>query len=66
MANTLLVKRTTVAGRVPTTTQLVAGELAVNVPDGKLYLKQEGASTGIVEIGPVRSVAGRAGRGSVS
>jgi hypothetical protein len=61
MANTLLVKRTTVAGRVPTTAQLEAGELAVNVPDGKLYLKQEGASTGIVEIGPVRSVAGRAG-----
>jgi hypothetical protein len=61
MASTLLVKRTTVAGRVPTTAQLLAGELAVNVPDGKLYLKQEGASTGIVEIGPVRSVAGRAG-----
>jgi hypothetical protein len=61
MPNTLLVKRTTVAGRVPTTAQLEAGELAVNVPDGKLYLKQEGASTGIVEIGPVRSVAGRAG-----
>ena len=61
MANTLLVKRTTVAGRVPTTAQLAAGELAVNVTDGKLYLKQEGASTGIVEIGPVRSVAGRAG-----
>jgi hypothetical protein len=61
MANTLLVKRTTVAGRVPTTTQLEAGELAVNVPDGKLYLKQEGASAAIVEVGPVRSVAGRAG-----
>ena len=61
MANTLLVKRTTVAGRVPTTAQLEAGELAVNVPDGKLYLRQEGASAAIVEIGPVRSVAGRAG-----
>lgn len=61
MANTLLVKRTTVAGRVPTTTQLEAGELAVNVPDGKLYLKQEGASAAIVEVGPVHSVAGRTG-----
>lgn len=40
MANTLLVKRTTVAGRVPTTAQLAAGELAVNVTDGKLYLKK--------------------------
>ncbi len=40
MANTLLVKRTAVAGRVPTTAQLAAGELAVNVTDGKLYLKK--------------------------
>jgi hypothetical protein len=40
MANTLLVKRTTVAGRVPTTAQLATGELAVNVTDGKLYLKK--------------------------
>lgn len=61
MSNTLLVKRTTVAGRVPTTAQLLAGELAVNVPDGKLYLKQEGSAVGIVEVGAVRSVAGRTG-----
>ena len=40
MPSTLLVKRTTVAGRVPTTAQLAAGELAVNVTDGKLYLKK--------------------------
>lgn len=46
MVNTLLVKRTTVAGRVPTTAQLAAGELAVNVTDGKLYLKK---ATGGVE-----------------
>jgi hypothetical protein len=46
MVNTLLVKRTTVAGRVPTTAQLEAGELAVNVTDGKLYLKK---ATGGVE-----------------
>jgi hypothetical protein len=61
MSNTLLVKRTTVAGRVPTTAQLLAGELAVNVPDGKLYLKQEGSAVSIVEVGAVRSVAGRSG-----
>jgi hypothetical protein len=46
MVNTLLVKRTTVAGRMPTTAQLEAGELAVNVTDGKLYLKK---ATGGVE-----------------
>lgn len=61
MANTLLVKRTTVAGRVPTTAQLAAGELAVNVTDGKLYLKQEGTNPSVLEVGPVRSVAGRTG-----
>ena len=46
MVNTLLVKRTTVAGRMPTTAQLEAGELADNVTDGKLYLKK---ATGGVE-----------------
>ena len=46
MANTLQIKRTTVAGRVPTVAQLADGELAVNVTDGKLYLKK---STGGVD-----------------
>jgi hypothetical protein len=51
MANTLLVKRTTVAGRVPTTAQLAAGELAVNVTDGKLYLKKTtGGVDSIVDV----------------
>lgn len=55
MANTLLVKRTTVAGRVPTTAQLAAGELAVNVTDGKLYLKK--ATGGVERIIDVTSAA---------
>ena len=51
MANTLLVKRTTVAGRVPTTAQLAAGELAVNVTEGKLYLKKTtGGVDSIVDV----------------
>ena len=51
MANTLLVKRTTVAGRVPTTAQLAAGELAVNITDGKLYLKKTtGGVDSIVDV----------------
>ena len=51
MADTLLLKRTTVAGRVPTAAQLAAGELAVNVPDGKLYLKRVSGTETVVELG---------------
>lgn len=40
MPNILLLKRSTVAGRAPVPADLVLGELAVNVTDGKLYLKK--------------------------
>lgn len=45
-------KRSAVAGKVPTTAQLSLGELAVNTRDGKLYLKtDDGAgNVAIVEI----------------
>ena len=46
MPNILLLKRSTVAGRAPVPADLVLGELAVNVTDGKLYLKK---ATGGVE-----------------
>lgn len=51
MANTVLVKRTTVAGRVPSTAQLAAGELAVNVTDGKLFLKRVSGAETVIELG---------------
>lgn len=51
MTNTLLVKRTTVAGRVPSTEQLAPGELAMNVTDGKLFLKRVSGSESVVELG---------------
>ena len=51
MTNTLLVKRTTVAGRVPSTAQLAPGELAMNVTDGKLFLKRVSGSESVVELG---------------
>ena len=40
MPNILLLKRSAVAGRAPVPADLVLGELAVNVTDGKLYLKK--------------------------
>ena len=51
MTNTLLVKRTTVAGRVPNTSQLAPGELAMNIADGKLFLKRISGSETVVELG---------------
>jgi hypothetical protein len=51
MANTVLVKRSTEAGRIPTTAQIAAGELAVNVADGKLFLKRISGTESIVELG---------------
>ena len=51
MTNTILVKRTTVAGRVPNTSQLALGELAMNVADGKLFLKRISGPETVVELG---------------
>lgn len=52
MANTIRIKRSSVAGKIPTTTDLSAGELAVNIADGKLFTRREtGGVASIVEIG---------------
>lgn len=54
-------KRSGTAGKVPLAGDIELGELAVNTWDGKLYLKRNDGADAIVEIGPVRSVAGRTG-----
>lgn len=55
-------KRSAVASKVPTTTDLDLGELGVNTYDGRLFLKKNVSGTeSIVEVGPVLSVAGRTG-----
>ena len=51
MASTIRLKRSSVATKVPTTTQLDLGELAVNTRDGKLFLKRADGSEEIVEVG---------------
>lgn len=43
-------KRSGVAGKVPTTAQLELGELAVNTYDGRLFLKRDDGTEVIVEI----------------
>lgn len=49
MANTIIPKRSSVAGKVPATTDLVVGEIAVNLTDKKLFVKD--ASGAVVELG---------------
>ena len=48
MASVIKIKRTSVSGRVPTTSGLDTGELALNIPDKRLYTSN---STAILEIG---------------
>ena len=51
MANTFILKRSAVPGKVPTTGDLQLGELALNTYDGKLYAKKDNGTAAIVEIG---------------
>jgi hypothetical protein len=52
MSNQILIKRSSVASKVPATTDLALGELAINTYDGKLYLKKTVSGTDtIVQIG---------------
>lgn len=41
MANTIKMKYSTVAGKVPAASALVPRELAINTTDGKVYTKKE-------------------------
>ena len=51
MASIIKLKRSAIAGKVPTITQLELGELAVNTRDGKLFLKRADGTEEVVEIG---------------
>jgi hypothetical protein len=44
MADTILIKRSLTSGSIPSTSSLEVGELAINVPDAKLFLKQSGSN----------------------
>jgi hypothetical protein len=58
----ILIKRSSVPAKVPATTDLNLGELAINTYDGKLYLKKNVSGTDtVVDVTPVTSVAGRTG-----
>lgn len=64
MANKLVLKKSSVAAKVPLATDLVAGELAVNLADAKLYTKDGSGNVILVGSGAggaVSSVAGKTG-----
>jgi hypothetical protein len=49
--STVQLKRSAVAGKIPTTTDLAFGELAINTYDGKVFIKKDDGTPSIVEIG---------------
>jgi hypothetical protein len=50
MASIIRLKRTTTPGSVPTTSDLSLGELAINVHDGKVFLRRSGSVDDVREI----------------
>ena len=50
MAQVVKLKRTSVQGRVPTTSNIELGELAINTYDGKLYLKKDSGTPSILQL----------------
>jgi hypothetical protein len=60
--SSILLKRSGVAGSVPTTTSLQVGEIALNTYDGKAFLHKSGSTDEVVEI----VVAGAKVTGSIS
>lgn len=63
MAQVIKVKRSAVAARVPTTSDLQLGEIALNTFDGKMYFKKNNGSDAIVDV--IASAAAAVGNGFV-
>jgi len=51
MSEKIQLRRSSVSGRVPTTSQLDLGEIGINTHDGKLYIKKDDGTASIVEVG---------------
>jgi hypothetical protein len=50
MANTVVLKRSAVSGRNPTTGDLALGEIALNTYDGNLFFKKDSGTASIVSV----------------
>lgn len=51
MAQTVKLKRSSVSGNIPLTSQLELGEVAINTFDGKMYIKKDDGTEQIIEVG---------------
>jgi hypothetical protein len=51
MPNKIQVKRSSVPSKVPTTSDIDLGEIAINTYDGKMYIKKDDGTASVVEIG---------------
>ena len=51
MSNTILLKRSSTPGAVPTTAALTLGEVALNVSDGAMYFMKDNGVQSIVQVG---------------
>lgn len=58
MSNVIKIKNSAIAAKVPLTTDLVLGELAINSNDGKLYLKKDDGTESIIEVGSSQNLFG--------
>jgi hypothetical protein len=56
MANTIILKRSSTPSKVPTTSQLALGEIAINTYDGRIFIKKDDGNPAVVEIGGVTTV----------
>ncbi|CAB4241490.1 Intramolecular chaperone auto-processing domain containing protein [uncultured Caudovirales phage] len=61
MANQIILKRSSTAGKVPSTAQLALGEVAINTHDGRIFIKKDDGVASIVEIGGVTTVNSQTG-----
>ena len=62
MATTILIKRSTTSGEVPTTSDLAVGELAINTADKRIFTNNSGT---IVELGTTPSTQAVTGNATV-
>ena len=51
MSEKIQLRRSAVAGRVPTTAQLDLGEIGINTHDGKVYIKKDDGTPEVIEVG---------------
>jgi len=49
VSSSILHKRSLITGSIPTTNQLLVGEVGINVPDGKIYIQKSGSTGQSIE-----------------